>query len=691
MHSVPRKNIDPILSDIKISRAEPKQVVRPLIEKKQYLVKPKVERSNYRVSLAMVTIVVSLGLLSSFYVFKIFELKNNAHTTFDTFHSSFINALSYLKNKDFKNAAYEIGTVNKGIDEVGREARNFGVFQLSTVLGTFWDAAKILPKAFSGFQSLGQMVFELVGDLDSLEVNAMPMVFGGNGTKLIGILQGIESRIENIDKVTKSLHDELSQIENSKLNLGNLGDLFSKSYLENAPSFYEIQDLLASLIALLNHPNDLNILIMFQNSSEMRPAGGFLGSFAEVTLNKGSLTKIDVRDIYDFDGQLDLKFIPPKPLQLITTTWGARDANWFFDFPTSAEKVRFFLENSKINKEKNKKFEAVIAINDEVLKNILNLTGPIDVPGYGSKINSENFLSIIQEEVEAGKDKRAGHPKRILSVISPILLDKIRNFNDAQKKKILGIVEGHLNNKDIMVYFNDPVIENFTKNHLWAGDVFSSDVSKNGDYLAVVNSNIAGQKSDKFIEQEIDLISELSLSGDLKNNLIIKRTHSGDTKKEAWYKATNQDFIKVLVPSGAKFGFVEGNTKKSLPSGDVYKIGNYLRDEDIVRFEGQSSFIENSNLWESTENDRTSFSFWFNVPSGSSKTLKLDYLVPRAFDVKEGEYHFVFDKQSGVDGLLRIALVSPMGFKWKESGTEYFKYETRNPLSRITLTLHLIK
>ena len=55
-----------------------------------------------------------------------------------------------------------------------------------------------------------------------------------------------------------------------------------------------------------------------------------------------------VRDIYDPDGQLTLKVQPPLPLQAVTTNWGARDANWFFDFSSSAKDFRASLSDSSL-------------------------------------------------------------------------------------------------------------------------------------------------------------------------------------------------------------------------------------------------------------------------------------------------------------------------------------------------------
>ncbi|MEK7115994.1 MAG: DUF4012 domain-containing protein, partial [Patescibacteria group bacterium] len=59
-------------------------------------------------------------------------------------------------------------------------------------------------------------------------------------------------------------------------------------------------------------------LLIFQNQTELRPTGGFMGSFAEVTMDRGAITSIRVPPggTYDLKGMLLARVSPPKPLGL---------------------------------------------------------------------------------------------------------------------------------------------------------------------------------------------------------------------------------------------------------------------------------------------------------------------------------------------------------------------------------------
>jgi hypothetical protein len=58
-----------------------------------------------------------------------------------------------------------------------------------------------------------------------------------------------------------------------------------------------------------------NYLVLLQNDTELRPSGGFLGSYAKVELASTGIKNISVQDIYVPDGQLLGHVDPPLPIQ----------------------------------------------------------------------------------------------------------------------------------------------------------------------------------------------------------------------------------------------------------------------------------------------------------------------------------------------------------------------------------------
>lgn len=529
---------------------------------------------------------------------------------------------------------------------------------------------KTVPQVLTNLFQLSQSAASVSGILQDLKSNGLGLVINKKGAFLIESFKNLRMKIAEINSLSGELKSQAATLGYQ------LGNEFSNinTQLGSATEFLD------AFISWLEIPKKQRLLIFFQNPSEIRPAGGFIGSYGIATLFQGNLLDLEVRDIYDPDGQLDLKVIPPKPLQGITGKWGARDANWFFDFPTSAQKVANFLEASKIYQEQGIKFAGAIAVNVEVIKDLLEIVGPINLPEYKLAINKENFLKEIQREVETGADKAQNDPKKILKVMTPIIFDRLSNLNASAKDGLLQKMADRFGKKDMMVYFKETTIERYLKELGVAGEVAVLSPDFDGEYLAVVNANVAGGKSDAFINQKIKLESKIDKMGQIQNHLTVERIHGGQNEKDWWYRSTNRDYLQILVAPGSKLIKISGDTPKVVKALVDYRKQNYITDESLKALEKAGALVFG----------KTAFAKWLEVPAGKTGKLQVDYSSPNRINLAGGVYQLVFDKQSGVNGELEISIEAPEGYKWKEGDSRIFKYANRDLPARISLNLTLV-
>ncbi len=448
------------------------------------------------------------------------------------------------------------------------------------------------------------------------------------------------------------------------------------------------------MIALVGSSDEKHLLVLFQNPAEIRPGGGFIGSYADLTVQNGQLQTMDVRDIYDPDGQFVRKVVPPWPLQTVTQDWGARDANWFFDFPTSARTVGNFLETSKIYSEKNQTFDAVIAININVLQSVLSLTGPISLPDYKLTIDKNNFLLEIQREVEAGADKAAGAPKKILKTLTPLLLQKFEALDSGAKKDFVEKLKEHFAAKDIMIYAKDPTLAGFLGTYNADGAVLSLPSDFWGTYVALVDANVAGGKSDAFVTQSLTGEIDVDTDGGSFVDLTVTRAHTGDKETDPWWKATNNDFLQVLTNPGAKLAGVKGADTKSVVSTFNYQAAKYEENPDLLAIESTKAFVQSMKTWVMSAFGKTDFATWLMTPAGGVKTLEVRYQISptnAVIPVDGTVYKFIFEKQSGVQTALTFDIVAPFGYKWAESSDATYHFANPDPEKRVVVSLTLKK
>ncbi|MFH0856696.1 MAG: DUF4012 domain-containing protein [bacterium] len=163
--------------------------------------------------------------------------------------------------------------------------------------------------------------------------------------------------------------------------------------------------------SLFGYPEKINYLVMLQNSDELRPTGGFLGTFSLLTMENGEIAECATHDIYHLDMPVQniLNIAPPEPLKkyLGVNKWYMRDANWSPDWNISADKIEWFYKNeSRLLSKKNKaseissdvNFDAVAAITPKLITDLLAITGPVKVEG--KEYNKDNFVELLQYRVE---------------------------------------------------------------------------------------------------------------------------------------------------------------------------------------------------------------------------------------------------------------------------------------------------
>jgi len=567
--------------------------------------------------------------------------------------------------------------IKRIVADIRAEANRYGLLGLANVASVVSPRLSAAPEALTLLDQLSDKVLEIIRTSEFLKNKAFDLVVGGQGKLLITQLTALRDQVSDLGGI----------IEEMKAKADTLDYPVGDDALAFRADLYKSEQLLDAAIEWLSGVS--HIAITFVNPSEIRPGGGFPGSYAAVSIAKGNLGTIEVRDIYDPDGQLDLKVVPPKQLRAITTTWGARDANWFFDFPTSARKTLFFLNSSKLYSEQDLTFGALLAINVNVVSDLLSVTGPIELPEYKLTLTSENFLDEVQREVRSGMDRTVGEPKRILKVLTPILFERLGAFSDFQKHELITHLQKRFAAKDMLAYIADPLLQAYLEQLGVAGEVQQSQESTLNDYLAVVNANIGGGKSDAVMTQSISLKSRIDLEGRINNTVTIKRAHGATATSASWYNTTNKNFLQIFTPRGSRGVATRGHDTQPTLSNASFK--GYDTDSDLSAIEGSDQNLAGLGIGQTLAFNKTVFSAWLNTAPGTTRTLELQYensqkLSPRTFT----DYTFMFEKQPGVETEFSFVVDAPPDYKWKESNSTTYSYQTEAAPGKLEIHLTLI-
>jgi hypothetical protein len=615
-----------------------------------------------------VGIIVALTIPMGAYVQKIIEAKNRIETKSDdalnqvqSAKTAMLSAKPEEAQKNFASAYQDFLSASDSLDEVGGS-----MLSIIKVLpgGSKIESGQNLIEAGKHLTAAGQIISEaftlFLGDQGALKNKLF-------STTNLSSLQNITAYapLEKQDKaesLTQAIIIFQQKLDRTKNELAAANDFLGKVDLKDLPedkrdSFSKLKGQLPEavesinsfsgysniILNILGHNQPKQYLFLFENNDEIRATGGFIGTYGIVKIDEGKISQLTIDGIYNPDGQLKERVIPPKPIQKMSATWSMHDANWWPDFPKSAEKVAWFYQKTG-----GPTVDGVFAITPKIMEDFLQITGPITLDQYGVTVNADNFVEVTQYKVEKDYDKQLNRPKQILADLAPVVLEKIMSAPPEKWVEVLNVFSDNLERREIQAYFFDSNIQKEVSRLGWSGEILQTPK----DYLAVINTNISGLKTDKVIEQKIDHQAEIKPDGSIVDTVTLTRTHNGGHEKYDYYNAVNSDWLRVYVPKGSELLRAEGYTREvDSPPVDYQKLG-FVQDEMVANEENSTNMDQYTGTRVYEDSGKTVFANWTYVSPGETLTVKYSYLLPfklRFDDLKKpaDTYSLLMQKQAG--------------------------------------------
>lgn len=402
----------------------------------------------------------------------------------------------------------------------------------------------------------------------------------------------------------------------------------------------QVIDYSGAFLSILGHDNPRQYLLVFQNNSEIRATGGFIGTYGLLTLDRGEMTNLSIEGVFNADGQLHEKIVPPQPIQKISTAWSMHDANWFADFPSSAQKIAWFYEKTG-----GPTVDGVISLTPTLIERLLELTGPITMSEYEVVLSAENFVELVQYKVEVDYDKEVNRPKQILADFAPKFIEALGELSLTDKKQAVEIIFDCFKEKHILIYFKDPALQKLIIEEGWAGQLLETDK----DYLSVVSSNINGYKTDRMVEETIVHQAEIQDDGSVIDTLTITRQHQGGQEKYDWWNRVNANYLRVYLPLGSQLISARGQSLEVYQPPIDYQAQGFKIDSLVSSIERTMSIDQKTGTHIFEENNKTVFGNWLYVSPGRTVTLTYQYKLPFKVDLTKpsDSYSLLVQKQSG--------------------------------------------
>lgn len=388
-------------------------------------------------------------------------------------------------------------------------------------------------------------------------------------------------------------------------------------------------------------------LLLVQNEDELRPTGGFITAAGTLLVTDGRISNLNFRSSEYFDDWS--KPYPVAPWQLSqymnSRVLIFRDANWFTNYPTAALYAEYLYSYTSAHS-----VDGVIAFDQQMLVEVLGVTGPIDLEDVDHPIDAGNVVSYMRASKTPTPEEAVSpewNNKAFINKITRALMEKIFN-GDVDSEELATVFLQALNEHHILFQVDNPLMTSVLEKHHWDGAVRSDGT----DFLMVADSNIGFNKTNAVVESsltyDVDLTKLKSPSASLtvfhKNNapeiVFCKHWNKVRAVGERDYPITDcyWNYLRVYMKEGTKL--LDANPQ-SVP--DNWMI---LKQENPGKVDILEEEIEGVQAFGTLQ----------VLLGGQSLSVKFEFALPTdILSVEPGSdrtvYHLKVQKQPGTAGV----------------------------------------
>jgi uncharacterized protein DUF4012 len=383
-------------------------------------------------------------------------------------------------------------------------------------LPSYGPKARSQHTAVDDVAQMGVQIALAGQDLADLEGQLIKPPAGGQGSRtLLTVINQVQSKIGSVKAELNLALKAANKVDVSVLPADQRTTfLRARGTIGLAVgAIDQFEGLVPILVEALGGNGPRTYLIEQLNPAELRPGGGFIGTYSVLRANHGTLTLIKSGDAGTLTvprpsiGEPGYVTAPGAIRELLTgdVSWIFTDSNFFPDFPTNAQYgERFAQPRLGIH------LDGVIAIDYYTVARMLQLTGPVAVPGYGLTLTSNNLVPlIIRYDLAAYTDPHADivH-KAILAAVAGPLLQKVATLQPGYWPALLGALNDLASSRHLQAFFNNGDLEKTMVQYGWSG---VQEVSTAKDFMMEVESNLGATKANYYVTRHYTI--ELTRNG----------------------------------------------------------------------------------------------------------------------------------------------------------------------------------
>lgn len=323
----------------------------------------------------------------------------------------------------------------------------------------------------------------------------------------------------------------------------------------------------------------IRYLFLFKNPAELRPSGGFPGTFGVFEFKSGQLVDYEMWDSHDvtrdYAENRSEKRQQPWPFEQYAPQDGflLHDATWYSDFPYTAEiMMEMYAETTwpEVN--------GIVAVQPEAVSDMVRVTGPVEVEINGEmrEITEDNVYDEVERyrwlRFQGEREGVLGDHKDILIDIGEAIMEEFTSTGGTDVTEAARLLTDSASRRDLQIYVADAAVQAFLDRRGWTG---SLDPDPGMPTLAITYTNFVLEKASMAMDPSYDLYLEPIDDGSIQAMMNMTLEHTGLHDQDPRYFGFQRWWIEVALPDGAQW--VSSNYDQQ-PDPEAHDGGSYAID-----------------------------------------------------------------------------------------------------------------
>ena len=496
-------------------------------------------------------------VVGAFAVFRAAQAGRDARRA----RAEFVQAEATLSAQDLAGARVHLTAAQQDLGAMRRELDRLGPL---LPISRFIPVVRSQVLAVETFQSAGVILADAGLRLADATQKVLDASTGDTPTSgLLDKLRIIDSSLSGGSQSLERAESKVAKLKGKWLvgPIASARDDLAKRLPSYARRATSASDGIHALIRFAGGDGSRRYLFLSQNPDEIRPTGGFIGTYGIVSATPEKLDLERFDDIHNFTGAhpnatvpgaqagSPFRFAQPPLPQTIA------NVNQLPDFERAAK-----LAVQLWNGSGEEKVDGVLSVTPSFLARILAVLGPVEVPDYGEVVDSGNLIArfdFYTEQLEVDPTLNTIR-KGFVASLAEAVMQKVLAAPSSQWQPLAKAIGQAFDAREAMAWTTDDQVVSALESRGWNNTLPQAE----GDFFYNAEFSYAA-KIDRSLRREFTHHVELRADGSARitTTMVVSNPRPG-----GFTNPGSLSYVTVYGPNGATLDQASDPPQSSEPS-----------------------------------------------------------------------------------------------------------------------------